>query len=95
MRKQLSRYDWDFDFDKEITHSFYEKLDGLCSCAMCRNFYENIQSLPIELREFLEQFGIDVAKPIEQWPVTAKKDENIVDNVVYYAVNGVAKTMDS
>lgn len=94
MKNEVNKYGWNFSFDKEITQAYYEKLDILCSCATCRNFYKNIQSIPIELRKFLEEFRIDVGKPIEQWSVIANKDKNIVENVIYYAVNGVANSSD-
>lgn len=94
MGKQIKSYGWDFDVDIEKTRSYYERLDGLCDCAMCRNFYSNQQLILKELREFLEQFGIDVAKPIEQWSTIADKGNNIVDNTLYYPVKGYAKSTD-
>jgi hypothetical protein len=86
--------DWRFEFDKAKTRDYYLKLGELCSCAMCRNFYANAGALPRELTLFLEQFGVDPAKPIEQWSMEAKKTEGIVDNHVYYAVHGTAESKD-
>ncbi|QUH25354.1 hypothetical protein [Serpentinicella alkaliphila] len=94
MKNEMNRYDWRFNFDKDITRAYYERLDILCSCATYRNYYKNIQAIPLGLRRFLEEFGIDVGKPIEQWSVIVNKDENIVENVVYYAINGVANSSD-
>ena len=85
---------WSFCVDIESTEHYYKNYDGLCSCAMCRNFYLNAERLHPDVKEFLEQFGIDVRMSIEQWSMTANKQENIVDNVLYYAVNGTAVSSD-
>ena len=94
MNEHIHTCGWRFEFDKAKTRDYYLKFDALCSCAMCRNFYANVGALPNELISFLEQFGIDAAKPIEQWSVEAKKAEGLVDNVVYYAVHGTAQSED-
>lgn len=85
---------WRFSFDKQATKQYYEELNDLCQCDMCRNFYLNVDKIPVDLRIFLEQFGIDVAKPIEQWSLTANKENRRVDNTIYYAVNGYATSPD-
>jgi hypothetical protein len=85
---------WNFNVDVESTTEYYKNYDGLCDCAMCRNFYLNAPNLSSDIKNFLEQFGIDVGKPIEQWSVTANKHEKIVDNVLYYAVNGIAESLE-
>lgn len=88
------KYDsWDFNVDIDTTMEYYKEYEDRCSCAMCRNFYMNAANLQSDVREFLEQFGIDVSKPIEQWSITADKQKNLVENVLYYAVNGTAKSM--
>lgn len=94
MREKIHTYGYNFDFDKELTRNYYDNYDGLCSCATCQNFYANMHSFPLELRDFLEQFGIDISKPIEQWSTAADTELNIVNNIVYYAVNGTAKSND-
>ncbi|MDD2361690.1 MAG: DMP19 family protein [Oscillospiraceae bacterium] len=85
---------WNFNVDVESTMEYYKNYDGLCDCAMCRNFYLNAPNLPSDVKNFLEQFGIDVGKPIEQWSVIADKQEKIVENALYYAVNGTAESLD-
>ena len=69
---EIRHDDWSFIVDIESTAQYYKDYDGLCSCAMCRNFYLNAQNLQHNIKDFLEQFGIDVAKPIEQWSTSAK-----------------------
>ncbi|MDD3035853.1 MAG: hypothetical protein PHO93_02955 [Candidatus Saccharimonadaceae bacterium] len=60
---------------------------------MCRNYYKAIIDKSAELCEFLEQFGIDIAKPIETWSSHAYKAEKLADYVSYYAVNGFIKSI--
>lgn len=91
---KIEHGEWEFNVDIKSTAQYYKDYDGLCSCPMCRNFYLNAQNLQHDVRNFLEQFGIDVAKPIEQWSVAANKQENLVDNVLYYAVNGTVESWD-
>lgn len=56
----------------ERTREFYARDPGVvCNCAGCRNFNAAIGRLPVELRVFLEQFGIDPAKPAEMSAVYA------------------------
>lgn len=90
MTTTVKLYGWNFCFNKEITESYYKDYDDLCDCAMCRNFYNNAALINNDVRCFLEQFGIDVAKPIEQESIIADKSNNTVENAVYYVVNGSA-----
>lgn len=94
MMTNIKYGDWNFDVDVESTAQYYKDYNDLCDCAMCRNFYLNVPKIPTDIKAFLEQFGIDVGKPIEQWSVTADKQEKIVDNVLYYAVNGTAESLE-
>jgi hypothetical protein len=92
---KLKSNGWNFLFDKEATERYYQALnDQLCDCAMCRNFYLNADKIPAELRVFLEQFGIDVAKPIEQWSNMADKENMCVNHTLYYSVEGHATSQD-
>ena len=87
---KLSVHGWDFDFDKQATQSNYESVE-LCGCATCKNYYANVSKMPSDLRNFLEQFGIDIAKPIETWSTEADKENMLVNNnEIFYAVNGYA-----
>lgn len=55
--------------DREKTADFYRRYElgpGMgCGCTGCRNFEQAVKLLPGHFRDFLEQFGIDPAKPAE------------------------------
>ena len=63
------------EHDPERTGGFYAQApDTLCDCAGCRNFRAAVSRMSEELRSFLEQFGIDPAKPAETTAYNALKD---------------------
>lgn len=84
----IEKYGWKFSFDKDKTSKYYKDYSELCQCESCENFYKNIKLISNDIRDFLVQFGIDIAKPIEQESIIANKSKQIVENTVYYAVNG-------
>ena len=87
---KLTTHGWSFEFDKQATQRNYESV-VLCECADCRNFYANADKMPRDLRKFLEQFGIDITRPIETWSTEADKENMLVNNnEIFYAVNGYA-----
>ena len=90
----LNQHGYIFHFDKANTANFYNAYDGICNCAKCRNYYETINDKSPELSQFLEQFGIDIAKPIKTWSSFAYNAENLADYVSYYAVNGFFKSTE-
>ena len=54
------------EHDPARTRDFYATAsDTLCDCSGCRNFRAAVSQMPEALRSFLEQFGIDLAKPAE------------------------------
>jgi hypothetical protein len=57
---------WNFKFDKAATQEYYASHKDECTCASCCNFYKNINEMPLDVKEFLEGFGIDVDHPIGQ-----------------------------
>ena len=60
------------EHDPERTEAFYAQApETLCSCSGCRNFRAAVSQMPEGLRAFLEQFGIDPAKPAEMSAVYA------------------------
>jgi len=85
---------WTFEFNKEVTTEYYANLHYDCSCASCRNFHKNIHEMPLDVKEFLENFGIDINNPIEKKSVIAIKDENKVEHEVCYCVKGIPKSME-
>lgn len=91
----IKKYGWEFCFDKNKTLKYYENYTDLCQCESCKNFYKNVKLISNDIRDFVEQFGIDISKPIEQESIIADKSNNMVDNTVYYAVNGKANSLDN
>lgn len=85
---------WKVDFDKSITELYYRNYTDLCQCASCRNFYENTNLLPVDVRKFVEQFGSDVTKPIELESVLADLEQRVVEYTLYYAVNGTIELLE-
>ena len=67
----------------------------MCQCESCKNFYKNIKFVSDDIRSFIEQFGIDINKPIEQQSIIADKTKKIVENTVYYAVIGEAIALNN
>lgn len=88
--ESLQYQGWHFEFDKEATQKYYASHHDKCSCAPCRNFHKNIKEMPLEVKRFLEEFGIDIDNPIEQMSVIALKEENLVEQEVQYCVKGIA-----
>ena len=90
--EQFEYDDWKFEFDKEATELFYKENKDTCGCSMCRNFRYNIYMMPKEVKNFLEQFGIDIRNPIEQHLTDNVIVENQIEQEVVYVVNGIAKS---
>lgn len=65
----LSMDEWIFDIDLQetIRYSEQESKDH-CTCAYCRNFYEGIDHFYPNLRGFLDQFGVSIEAPEQQFP---------------------------
>ena len=63
------------------TRDFYATAsDTLCDCSGCRNFRAAVSQMPEALGSFLEQFGIDPAKPAEMSVLcTVTKDKLCYD----------------
>lgn len=86
----LQYRDWNFEYDKEATREYYTAHRDECPCAPCRNFHKNIKEMPAEVKTFLENFGVDIDRPIEQMWAIAYKEDNLVEQVAYYCVKGKA-----
>ena len=73
------------EHDPERTRDFYAQApDTLCDCAGCRNFRAAVSRMSGELRAFLEQFGIDPAKPAEMSVVYAPAKDALCYNGFYH-----------
>lgn len=91
----IEKNGWEFYFDKDKTSEYYKSYTDLCQCESCQNYYQNVNSVPSDIRIFLEQFGIDIAKPIEQISTIANKLKKAVDNTLYFAVVGKATSTNN
>ena len=69
------------DHDPARSRDFYATAsDTLCDCSGCRNFRAAVSQMPEALGSFLEQFGIDPAKPAEMSVLcTVTKDKLCYD----------------
>ncbi|MEN6490024.1 MAG: hypothetical protein ABFD66_14295, partial [Smithella sp.] len=90
--ESLQYQGWNFEFDKDATREYYATHHEECTCASCRNFHLSIKEMSLDVREFLEGFGIDVNNPIEQMSVIALKEDNLVEQEVIYCVKGTASS---
>ena len=73
------------EHEPEKTRAFYAQAsDTLCDCSGCRNFRGAISQMPQKLRAFLEQFGIDPAKPAEMSVLYAPAKDELCYNGFYH-----------
>lgn len=52
--------------DVEATRNWYDLYGepaGGCDCAYCRNFTAAVETLPLEVGEFLARLGLDLRRP--------------------------------
>lgn len=60
---------WQFRLDIEATRRHTKKnAADHCSCAYCRNYYDAVEGLFPDLRNFLQQFGVNYQGPSELMP---------------------------
>lgn len=90
MNELITKNEWEFSVDIDITKEYYRTYSDLCDCDGCKNFYQAIRGHSAELTEFLEKFGIDVEKPIEAMWFAVDKQSRTVDYTAYYSVHGTA-----
>ena len=73
------------EHDPERTGDFYARKPGTtCDCTGCRNFRAALGKMSVEMRGFLEQFGIDPAKPAEMTPLCAVGREALCYDGFYH-----------
>jgi hypothetical protein len=82
--------------DPEKTRAFYAQAsDTLCDCSGCRNFRGAISQMPQKLRAFLEQFGIDPAKPAEMSVLYAPAKDELCYNGFYHFCGEIREGRDA
>ena len=73
------------DHDPDRTRGFYAGAsDTLCDCDGCRNFRAAVSRMPEALRTFLEQLGIDPARPAEMSVLNAITREELCYQGFYH-----------
>ena len=79
----IKKEDYVFDVDVEKTKEYYSSKT-LCDCDECRNFYCQAENTFPKLKNFLLDFGIDIARPEE---IHSTYNKGMVD---YHAVSYTA-----
>lgn len=82
---QIEKDGYNFSVDIEKTKEYYN-THPLCDCVCCCNFYAQIEKALPKLKEFLEEFGVDISKPDE---ISSIESDNCIDYLsVDYTVCG-------
>lgn len=82
---QIEKSGYTFSIDIEETRKYYN-THSVCDCPCCRNFYAQVGKTLPKLKDFLEGFGVDVAKPDE---ISSIESDNCIDYLsVDYTVCG-------
>ena len=67
---EITLADWRFRVDMDATFAYTSKCStDHCTCAYCRNFYENADRAHPNLRPVLSRFGIYLDGPSEVMPL--------------------------
>ena len=83
---------YELDADPERTQQFYQQNGGIsCDCDGCQNFAAAISQLPEHVRAFLNQFGIDPAKPAELSAIYAPSEDTVFYDSFYHICGSVLK----
>ena len=81
----IEKNNYKFYVDIEKTKEYYN-THSLCDCVCCRNYYKQIEQELPKLKEFLDNFGVDIAKPDE---IMSVENEGFIDYLnVDYTVCG-------
>lgn len=81
----IEKNDYKFSVDIEKTKEYYN-THSLCDCVCCRNYYKQIEQELPKLKEFLDNFGVDIAKPDE---IMSVENEGYIDYInIDYTVCG-------
>ena len=82
---QIEKDNYKFSVDIEKTKEYYN-THSLCDCVCCRNYYKQIEQELPKLKEFLDDFGVDISKPDE---IMSDENEGFIDYLnVDYTVCG-------
>ena len=84
-------FEWEIEYDKEVTPQAYSILSVSCTCAYCQNFLSVCRNLPVEYIHLLEQLGIDPLKPVEIVEYTENPDGTHFYGWWYHLVGQITK----
>lgn len=91
MITEIEKGGYIFHVDRDKT-SEYNTTHSLCDCDGCQNFYKQIKGLFPELEDFLDKFGVNIAKPDEmRW----YDIDNHIQYTPYYTVTGKIEKADT
>ena len=81
----IEKDDYKFTVDIVKTKEYYN-THSLCDCVCCRNYYKQIEKELPKLKEFLDEFGVDISKPDE---IMSVENDGYIDYInVDYTVCG-------
>ena len=84
---------YELEFDADRTRQFYQQNNQIsCDCDGCQNFAAAISQLPEQVKEFLDQFGIDPAKPAEISAIYAPSDDTVFYDRFYHICGTILKS---
>lgn len=86
----IQKDEYVFEVDVEKTKEYYN-IHSLCDCAYCRNYYAQAKEKLPQLDAFLNEFGVDIARPDEIASVEMETDIDYLN--VDYTVCGKVKAM--
>ena len=75
-----------YTVNKEKTKEFYEKYEYLCNCLECMNYYKKIQVTYPKLVDFLNEYNVDIEKPVEIITYDYENNKQVCES--YYVVIG-------
>ena len=85
MRIEKDNYLMEVDIEK--TREYYAART-LCDCLNCRNYYKGIEGRLLLLKEFLDEFGVDITRPDEMGWYDNEEKQEINYTFVAYTVTG-------
>ena len=81
----IEKNNYKFSVDIVKTKEYYN-THSLCDCVCCRNYYKQIEKELPKLKEFLDEFGVDISKPDE---IMSVENDGYIDYInVDYTVCG-------
>lgn len=74
--------------DIQKNKAYYKSYDDICRCDGCQNYVQTISEKYPQLKDYLNNIGIDIKKPFETLWIENHDDHTIHYLVVQYVVFG-------